>query len=520
MGILGVDFAANASSKAIKEDISLSAAITKGSGSAGTTVAADGNSATFAYNGTNTKKTKTWDTWQVKTVTIDENIGMDGTVQSVTLQPGVYKLEVWGASGGEGFGANNNNTSTFVTSVGGKGGYSYGTVTLAKTTTLYVAVGGHGSDRYWSERKTPVIGGGGGWNGGGNTISHTGSGGGGATHIALSKQGDGQLKNYASNKNDVLIVAGGGGGASFTSDKAGQSLLNGRGSAGGLVGGNGAGTYSESYKTRCRGLGAITDLTAQGGTGGGHGVQTTSSHNHTSTYSVTVGNGSFGQGGLGVGSDHGGGGGGGGWYGGGGGDINGGGGGSGFVNTKLLDAGTTFMNTCGPDVENSVGDSYSRTGNGMAKITCINPSPTQSAVPTLTLNRHESKTFTFVGTSNESSLLGVHSKAVSAADGAIYQADGLTDGNHLLTVAGHVFTNADKADAVTNSWLSHTSTANGISLKATRYWTGTKQFYVKVKDTSNATNWFKFNVQLEGGELKKDKTLPATMADDFKFGKS
>ncbi|MDE7394520.1 MAG: hypothetical protein K2M95_00150, partial [Clostridiales bacterium] len=315
MGILGVDFAANASSKAIKEDISLSAAITKGSGSAGTTVAADGNSATFAYNGTNTKKTKSW-SGGGGIVTIDNNIGMDGTVQSVTLQAGVYKLEVWGASGGISWGEHNTSGGAFGTSVAGKGGYSYGTVTLTKTTTLYVAVGGQGSDKYWSEKKTPTVGGGGGWNGGGNVITHMSGGGGGATHIALSLQGDGQLKNYASNKNDVLIVAGGGGGASFTADAPGQSLLNGRGSAGGLVGGNGAGTYSNTYGTRCRGLGATTDLTTQGGTPGGHYSKTTTNHVHTKHYGIEPENGSFGQGGLGVGCDHGGGGGGGGWYGG------------------------------------------------------------------------------------------------------------------------------------------------------------------------------------------------------------
>lgn len=37
--------------------------------------------------------------------------------------------------------------------------------------------------------------------------------GGGATHIAISEQGDGQLFNYETHKDDVLLVAGGGGGS-------------------------------------------------------------------------------------------------------------------------------------------------------------------------------------------------------------------------------------------------------------------------------------------------------------------
>ena len=71
------------------------------------------------------KETKT------DTVPINKEFSATGAVQNVTLNAGTYKLEVWGAQGG-----NYNTTYT-----GGKGGYSYGTLTLNNTTNLYVYVG-------------------------------------------------------------------------------------------------------------------------------------------------------------------------------------------------------------------------------------------------------------------------------------------------------------------------------------------------------------------------------------------
>ena len=54
-----------------------------------------------------------------------------GSVQQVDLPAGTYKLEVWGAEGGGG----QNNT------LGGKGGYSKGNITLLNNTVLYIYVG-------------------------------------------------------------------------------------------------------------------------------------------------------------------------------------------------------------------------------------------------------------------------------------------------------------------------------------------------------------------------------------------
>ena len=116
----------------------------------------------------------------------------DGYVQTFTVPAtGTYRLEVWGAQGGNSPGYSNE----------GKGGYSVGEITLNKNTNLYIAVGGQGVEI------------GKGYNGGGirtdSNWNWFGGSGGGATHIAINNN-RGELVNYASNQNEVLIVAGGG----------------------------------------------------------------------------------------------------------------------------------------------------------------------------------------------------------------------------------------------------------------------------------------------------------------------
>lgn len=94
-----------------------------------------------------------------------------GTVQSFTAAvSGTYKLEVWGASGGDG---TKNNQS--LGSHGGLGGYTSGMVYLKKGQTVLINVGGAGTI-------STGLGSGGGYNGGGNG-GRNGYGGGGATDI-------------------------------------------------------------------------------------------------------------------------------------------------------------------------------------------------------------------------------------------------------------------------------------------------------------------------------------------------
>lgn len=156
------------------------------------------------------------------------NYAYTGAKQTVTLKPGRYKLECWGAQGGY------RSSSSY----GGLGGYSVGEISLEKQTTLYVYVGGSGNTG-----KTN-----GGFNGGGKRATY--NGGGGATDIRV-----GTDSLYAR-----VIVAGGGGsdgattrngmyGGGETGGTATQNYGSGGGggtqTAGGVGGSGNAGTFGQ-----------------------------------------------------------------------------------------------------------------------------------------------------------------------------------------------------------------------------------------------------------------------------------
>ena len=126
----------------------------------------------------------------------------NGSYRSVTLPPGTYQFQCWGAQGG----SNAAYSSYGITAKpGGKGGYSIGQLTVSQATAVRVYVGGQGSSSA------------GGFNGGGSTTGTSQynasnelgyskmGGGGGATDIRLS---DGSLYSR-------MIVAGGGGGGAM-----------------------------------------------------------------------------------------------------------------------------------------------------------------------------------------------------------------------------------------------------------------------------------------------------------------
>lgn len=138
-----------------------------------------------------------------------------GTVQEVTLPPGRYKLQCWGAQGGN---------SYSYSGTGSKGGYSEGEITLTEVTTLYIFVGGKGGNG----SSTSLVNGG--WNGGGGSVGRSSynSGntygisypacGGGATDIALVTSGmsysGGRTNRTSASLLSRFIVAGGGAGGS------------------------------------------------------------------------------------------------------------------------------------------------------------------------------------------------------------------------------------------------------------------------------------------------------------------
>lgn len=141
----------------------------------------------------------------------------------VVAKSGYYKLEIWGAQGG--------NTSV---SQGGKGGYSVGYKKLNAGDTLYLTIGSKGSDAVAVNINSDVQSGlaSSGSNGGGIGISNSEmmlAAGGGASHVATIP---GVLFTLFDNKDSVLIVAGGGGGASADNEKNG---FNG-GAGGGISG--------------------------------------------------------------------------------------------------------------------------------------------------------------------------------------------------------------------------------------------------------------------------------------------
>ena len=243
---------------------------------------------------------------------------------------GTYKLEVWGAQGG--------GVRTH-TDYGGMGGYSYGNVYLTKGQSIYIVVGGRGSEGLSDNAATAP----GGYNGGADGHCgrqsrgywHTGGSGGGATHIATVS---GVLSSLSSNKESVLIVAGGGGGA------GGRDGWKDNGSSAGskYYGGSGGG---------------ITGNSGDGSSGyyGGGGTQTEG------------GNTPYGEAGtFGAGGRFNTAGGGGGWYGGGGSYTSAGaGGGSGYISSILTNASTS---------------SGINEGDGRARITLIESDEPSSSI--------------------------------------------------------------------------------------------------------------------------------------------
>ena len=255
---------------------------------------------------------------------------------------GYYKLEVWGAKGGDG-------TSTYK---GGYGAYSNGTIKLLKSDVLFVNVGGNGQTG-----KSAT----GGYNGGGASGNQesTGGSGGGATHISYRT---GLLAELVDNKNLVLIVSGGGGGGGYYSD--GNYGYGGH--AGGYIGSNGTSTKA-------------TNRIGQGGTQMLGGV--VEIRGDVAPYS-----GSFGQGGTQLsGTTQISGGGGAGWFGGSfGGDYGaGGGGGSGYIGNSLLTDKYMYCYNCATSdavdtktyttkcAEETPTENCAKIGNGYAKITFI-----------------------------------------------------------------------------------------------------------------------------------------------------
>lgn len=282
---------------------------------------------------------------------------------------GKYKLETWGAQGGNA-----------LTLEGGYGGYSVGNIYLKRKNTLYIVVGGSGeaSPDIILQSNNYVYHTNGGYNGGGNGTSgrcgslRYGSGGGGATSIALQ---NGLLTEFENNINNLLIVAGGGGGAFAITDSNGNyyNVYGTGANSGGYIGNAATFTLIGHTKTHY----------TQGGTQDSGGIAGNSYDDNI--YNALKGD--FGKGGSDNGGACGGSGAGGaGYYGGGAGAFAPGGGGSSYINNdNLKDKHMTCYN-CTPTTDtdpegiktistNKVDkkplEDTAKKGNGYAKITLI-----------------------------------------------------------------------------------------------------------------------------------------------------
>jgi len=177
-----------------------------------------------------------------------------GSYQTFTVTtPGNYKLETWGASGG----------NSVVS--GGKGGYSIGNISLSANDVLNIYVGGAGTNLV-----SNIVGGfnGGGGSSGGSTLNGYASGsGGGGTDFRL---------NNTSLASRVIVAGGGGGGSNWGSTAgAGGGLIGGTGSGGALSGGYGGtqttGGHGSIDGTLGQGAGDNTHGNSGGGGGGYYG---------------------------------------------------------------------------------------------------------------------------------------------------------------------------------------------------------------------------------------------------------
>ncbi len=217
------------------------------------------------------------------------NFDYTGGEQTFTVPvSGTYKLETWGAQGGDWWGGSDGTSHAY----GGVGGYAAGNIKLSASSQIYVTIGGR------------------------DKVGVAGIGGGEATYITTVSSKLSVLKN---NKASILIVAGGGGGSEW---------IDGQGGAGGgYIGVNGKNSSS----------------TVTGGTQISGGK---SANIHSSSKTTKIYDGSFGQGGYSADGD-GGGNGGSGFYGGGASSYGwGGGGGSGYIGNSLLTNKVMFCYNC------------------------------------------------------------------------------------------------------------------------------------------------------------------------------
>ena len=176
------------------------------------------------------------------------NFDYTGAVQNITLPKGTYKLECWGAQGGY-----SSSNSGIEVGMGGKGGYSVGTITLNQKTPIYIYAGGVGSISGNGKADGGFPNGGSSW---ASNTSEGAGGGGGSSDIRIGTD----------SLHARVIVAGGGGGGGEDNETGGYG--------GGETGGtSGSGTPgSQTAPSGYFGIGGHTSYDGGGGGGGWYGA--------------------------------------------------------------------------------------------------------------------------------------------------------------------------------------------------------------------------------------------------------
>lgn len=291
-----------------------------------------------------------------------------GSSQKFTaVKTGDYKVELWGAQGGESY----YNASH---ELGGYGAYTVGTIHLNKGDSIYLTVGSQGTSINYKQSEGQVeYMGSDGYNGGGAAAywgdNSSKGGGGGATTAALEP---GLLKTFSGNLDNLLMVAAGGGGSSAHASYPSYSGQGGHG--GGFIGVNGI-----TSNVTCYNYGTGGTQTSVGS------FAACSSDGRSTRYDGPPANASFGMGSNNTTNNtrncYAGGG--GGLYGGGSGWHGPGGGGSSYIgNSRITDKGMycygceesedvdtlTTSTTCVSDVPI---EECAKIGNGYARVTYI-----------------------------------------------------------------------------------------------------------------------------------------------------
>lgn len=176
------------------------------------------------------------------------NFDYTGAVQSITLPKGTYKLECWGAQGGY-----SSSNSGIEVGMGGKGGYSVGTITLNQKTPIYIYAGGVGSISGNGKADGGFPNGGSSW---ASNTSEGAGGGGGSSDIRIGTD----------SLHARVIVAGGGGGGGEDNETGGY----GGGETGGTLGSGTPG--SQTAPSGYFGIGGHTSYDGGGGGGGWYGA--------------------------------------------------------------------------------------------------------------------------------------------------------------------------------------------------------------------------------------------------------